>query len=198
MKRAGVGAVLLVIVLAIAYLSISKNDICTDKIRGFKESASSSVEGIREALSKVSATLKIDKAYQAAQSFEKLNPADFVVLRACDTQCALLTQCLRFVIFSSPSQACPREYDDLQKQTQAAAILLGELEQMRSKASSLIPVSDKVAELQLGIEELEKSSGSTGGQLAVLKSQLAAEEQSAISGIDDVTTSLATISSSTK
>lgn len=198
MKRFGVGAILLVVVLGIAYLTISRDDICTDKVRGFKQSASSSVEGTREALSKVSAALKTDQAYQVEQSFENLKPADFAVLRACDTQCALLTRCLRFVIFSSPSQACPREYDDFQKQSQAAAGLLVELEQMRSKAANLIPASDKVAELQSGIAELEKSSGSTGGQIAVLKSQLAAQEQSVTSAIEEITKSLATISSLTK
>lgn len=198
MKRVGVGVLLLVLVLGIAYLLLPKDDICTDKVRGFKESASSSVEGTREALSKISATLKTDRAHEVMQSFENLQPADFAVLKACDTQCALLTRCLRFAIFSSPSQACPREYDDFQNQSQAAAELLVALEQMRSKAANLVSASDKVAELQSGIAELEKSSGSTGGQVAMLKSQLAVQEQSVTLEIDEIARSLATISSPTK
>ncbi|MBY5515643.1 hypothetical protein [Rhizobium leguminosarum] len=158
MRRIGIGVVLLLVVLGLGYLLLPSDDICADKVRGFAKSAASSVEGTREALSKISATLKTDQAYRAEQSFANLKPADFAVLRACDTQCALLTRCLRFVIFSSPSQACPREYEDFQKKGDAAAKVLAELEQTRTNAAKLVPESEKVRQLKTGIAELEQSS----------------------------------------
>lgn len=195
MRRIGFGVVLLLVVLGLGYILLPSDDICADKVRGFAQSAASSVEGTREALSKISATLQTDQAYRVEQSFANLKPADFAVLRACDTQCALLTRCLRFVVFSSPSEACPREYEDFQKKGEAAAKVLAELEQTRTNASKLVPESEKVKQLKTGIAELEQSSGSTGGQVALLKSELAALDQSVTSGINEVANSLATISS---
>lgn len=185
-----IGIFFIVIFVGAAYFLISKDDICTDKIRGFEQSASSAVEGARQSFSKISATVKSEEIYKTAQIFENLTPADFSVLRACDIQCALLTRCLKFVFFSPPSEACPREYEDFQAQSKAASELLAKLEQTRSAASQLAKEADQIDSLRSGIAEIEKSSGSTGGRVAVLKNELATKEENLIASAEYIASTL--------
>lgn len=190
----GAGILLLLVFVGIAYWVIPKEDICADKVRGFEQNASSAVEGARQSFEKISATVKSEQIYKTAQIFDKLSPADFSVLKACDTQCALLTRCLRFVFFTPPSQACPREYEDFQTQSKAASELLAKLEETRSAAGRLVQDASQIESLRKGIAEVEKSSGSTGGQVALLKGQLADKEKQVIASAADIAGTLAAIS----
>ena len=119
-------AAMLVVFITLVALIPSK-DICSDDVRGYVSTASSSLDAARENLSKIRTRIDIEDNLKVPSQLEGLSTTDFAALKACDTQCKLLGRCLRFVFLESPSHACPKEYSDYMARSELAIKLLEEL-----------------------------------------------------------------------
>jgi hypothetical protein len=78
---------------------------------------------------------------------------------------------LRFVFFKPPSEACPREYRDLNDTQQRAEGVLERLAMVGAKlkeAQSQVPAVQKA---RSDVQELEKAPGATGARLALAQAE---------------------------
>ncbi len=173
---------------------LPSNDICSDDIRGYEKDASSSLDLVRKSLSAVNAKAGSKEIYKAPK-LDGLNPANFAVLRACDAQCKILRQCLRFVFWKPPSQACPVEYEDYKKTARSAADVLAKINELRVEATRAEQKADEVGHARKDVEELEKSSGSTGGRIAVLRARLLQLESELTQNVQGINQGLTTLAS---
>lgn len=157
-------------VLGALWVVLPRNDLCADTIRGFKERASAAVDIIRTGYDSLKGALGTESVLEVPQ-IENLNALNFSVLRACDTHCQLLMRCLRFVFLKPPSEACPREYDDLLKtQRRAEGVLerLAMIERQTKDAQAQVPA---IKEARTNVEELQRAGGATGSQLALAEAK---------------------------
>ena len=171
-KLAGVmtGAFLLAVIVVVVAL-LPAEDICTDDVRGYEREASSSLSALRTKLRAIEASATTGEIRRVPQ-LEGLNPGNFAALRACDAQCKLLRQCLRFVFFTPPSEACPTEYTDYRATTTLALTLLEDLHRLQLTTERAADKADQLERARENVEDIEQASGSTGGRLAVLKRQV--------------------------
>lgn len=161
---------LLVLSLIVVIALLPGRDICSDDIRGFEREASSSLEAIRTKLESIKASARVQEIYNVPQ-LKDLNAANFAALRACDSQCKLLSQCLRFVYFRPPSEACPTEYNDYKATTKSASEILGKLQQVETQTNQVAAKVEDLSRIERSVAELEKTSSSTGGRLAILQAE---------------------------
>jgi hypothetical protein len=183
--RVVAGAVIIAIILIVVAL-LPSNDICSDDVRGYEREASSSLNVVRKNFNAIEAIAGVEEIYKVEQ-LDRLNPASFAALRACDVQCKLLRQCLRFVFLNPPSQACPSEYGDYKEATKSALSLLEELHRLQLATEQAAQKAEQLGRVRKDVEEVEKFSGSTGGRLAVLRAQarqLESDLSQALSDID--------------
>jgi hypothetical protein len=154
---AGVGLLLLA--------ALPKKDFCTDSIRGYAERASASFGVIRTGYESLKGALGTDSSFEVPQ-IQDLNALNYTALRACEMSCGILSSCLRFVFFSPPSEACPREYNELLKAQRRAEDLLERLvliEKQTKEAEAEVPELEKA---RADVEQLEKAGAATGTRLA--------------------------------
>jgi hypothetical protein len=164
-------AVLIAIIVALVTFFPSK-DICSDDVRGYENLASSSLNATRENLSKIKGSLTVEERQKVPTQLDGLTATNFQTLKACDTQCKLLGQCLRFVFMTPPSQACPTEYADYKLRVDSAMKFLDALHQVEMRSGQATQNADALKRRRQDIEDLEQnSSGATGGRLAVLQAQ---------------------------
>ena len=83
------------------YIVLPKRDICADTIRGYKESANASFGAIRSGFDSLKGALGRESTFEVPQ-IEKLDALKLSVLQACDVQCRLLSECLRFMFLLHP------------------------------------------------------------------------------------------------
>ena len=150
-------AILLVVTIA-AMAMLPSKDVCSDDVRGYEYTASSSLDAVRENLRKVRASVTIEESEKVPTRLEGLGPTNFAVLKACDTQCKLLGRCLRFVFLQPPSQACPREYADYMTRTESALKLLEKLHRLEMASTEAAFKAEVLARGRRDIKQLEKSS----------------------------------------
>lgn len=165
-----IGIILLTAFASAVVFMLPQNSICTDEIRGFEQRASSSIEATRKAFDQVKADASTSNEYSVPQ-LEGLNAANLSALKACDTHCKLLSQCLRFVYFEPPSEACPNEYSDYKEAVASATDLFYKLEQLKTSAINASKAAAQLAIIKRDIKELEFTSGSTGGRIVVLQTR---------------------------
>jgi hypothetical protein len=164
-KQAWLGIGVIAAATVVLVLVLPKKDICTDTIRGFTESANSSVGVILSGYTSLKGTLGTESSYKAPE-IEKLDSANFAVLRSCDVSCRILSECLRFT-FRAPSVACPQEYADLMdKQKRAEGVLLRLAALAKQVDDAKVQVVPKVRKAREEVQELEKTPGATGARLA--------------------------------
>lgn len=170
-------AVLLVVIVVLVALIPSK-DICSDDVRGYESTASSSLDATRENLSRIKASIAVEEGRKVPVQLDGLSATHFAALKACDTQCKLLGRCLRFVFMRPPSQACPVEYADYKTRTEAALKLLEGLNRIEVTSKEAAQKAEALGRSRQDVEEfgIDKSgidkSGSTGGREAVLKARV--------------------------
>ncbi len=169
-KRATYIAVALVVIVGLLLVMIPRQDICTDTVRGYKEQASSSLNVIRTGYESLAGALGRGSSVEVPQ-IEDLDAANFSALRACEVQCRLLTRCLRFVFFTSPSSACPQEYKDLKETQQRAEQLLERLSMIGSEVNKAQAQVPAIREARAEVREIEVTSGATGNQLALAQAR---------------------------
>lgn len=128
-------------------------------------------------MSGIKGSLTVEQRQKVPTQLDGLNATNFSALKACDTQCKLLERCLRFVFISSPSDACPTEYRDYQERIDSVLTLLAELQQIEASSKEALQRAEILAQSRRDVEELEKSSGSTGGRVAVLRAKTQQLEQ---------------------
>jgi hypothetical protein len=166
-------AAALAAIIAVLLIVMPRADICSDDVRGYERSASSSLNVSRDNLSKIEASLKGDSSVKVPTQLDGLSAMNFAAIKACDTQCKLLAQCLRFVFLKSPAQACPVEYQDYKTRAEVALTVLSGLSKIEEESKKSAQKAKALDEKRRDVADLEKTSGSTGGRLAVLKSELA-------------------------
>src|SRR4051794_17114530 len=86
-----VSVVLIAVVVVLVALLPSK-DICSDDVRGYEDSASSSLDAARQDLSKIKASVTVEESRKVPVQLDGLSATNFAALKACDTQCKLLRQ----------------------------------------------------------------------------------------------------------
>ena len=154
-KQIGISmGTLLLLGLTITVIMLLHNDICSDDIRGYEKTASSSVNAIGKKFRAITET----KISLETPPLEGLNVGNFSILKAADTSCKLLNQCLRFVLFTPPSQACPNEYSDYKKSVESAQNLFGQLTRLESHAEQAFQNANRLAYVRKNIEILSKSN----------------------------------------
>jgi hypothetical protein len=174
---AAVAGAILVVVIIVLVVLLPQKDICSDDVRGYEHTASSSLDATRENLSKIKASIAVEERHKVPTQLDKLTATNFAALKACDTQCKLLGQCLRFVFIKAPSQACPMEYKDYKARTDSALLLLGELQRIEMAAKQATQKAETLSQTKEDAKELERTSGSTGGRVAVLQARAQQLEQ---------------------
>ncbi len=164
------GVSLMIFFTIVVVALLPRGDICSDDIRGYKKKASASLNAARTKISSIKAAIDVEDTFEVPQ-LEGLSSTSFPALRACDTHCKLLDQCLRFVFFTPPSEACPTEYSDYKEATNSASQLLEKLHNLELSAEHVYKTTEQLVSVKKHIEEIENSSGSTGGRIAVLNAQ---------------------------
>lgn len=180
----------LIALLVLLFFALPSKDICADAIRGYKKRANASVEIIRSGYKSLKGALGTETVLEVPQ-IEKLGVLDYLVLRACDTHCRLLTHCLRFVLFKPPSEACPQEYRDLKDtQLRAEGVLqrLAMVGAQMKEAQTQVPA---VQQARRDVQELEKASGATGARLALARAKQRQLDAELSARLHQITTQLA-------
>jgi len=171
-KKLYVAAAVLTLVIVVLIILSPSKDICSDEVRGYDDTANSSLDVARQNLSKIKATVSTELSVKVPVQLDGLNATNFAALKACDTQCKLLGQCLRFVFFKPPSEACPNEYKDYKERTDAALGLLSKLQGVAAASKQAAQKSEEVGRRRKDAAELENSSGSTGGRVDQLNDEI--------------------------
>ena len=183
---AGMAGAILVGVILFLIVLLPQKDICSDDVRGYEHSASSSLDATRENLSKIKASIAIEERHKVPAQLDKLTATNLAALKACDTQCKLLGQCLRFVFMKAPSQACPMEYTDYKARTDSALVLLSELQRVEMAAKQAAQKAETLNQTKEDAKELERTSGSTGGRVAVLHARAQQLEQDVLQDLSAI------------
>lgn len=171
-KASGVIAsavVLLAVVLVL--LLIRPDDTCSDDVRGYERDFSSAAIALLKSLKSITAHVDVSDHLRVPQLVD-LSSLSFAALRGIDTQCKLLRQCVQFVYFRPPSEACPTEYTDYQETRDSALATLTEIEGIRLKAQSGAQKAEQLDDARQALENQERTSGSTGGRRAVLQTRV--------------------------
>jgi len=166
------GASLLVATVAVLLIVLPSRDICSDDVRGYERTASSSLEAAREDFSKIRGSVSAEERQKVPVQLDGLSATNFAALKACDTQCKLLDRCLRFVLMKPPSEACPTEYADYKSRTESALKFLDDLKKVEMGAKQAVQKAGALDQARQDVAKLENSPSSTGGRLAVLKARV--------------------------
>jgi hypothetical protein len=161
-------ALVIGVVVGVALLlwaAMPRKDFCADSIRGFKARANASFGVIRTGYESLKGALGTESS-MAVPQLENLDALDFTALRACEVNCGILSSCLRFVFFRPPSQACPREYDELLQAQRRAEALLERLAVMERQTKAAGADISKLEEARAEVDQLEKAGAATGTRLA--------------------------------
>lgn len=161
-----IGAGLVVVLLIWFFPS---KDICSDEVRGYETAAKASLDAARESLISLKASLGNEESQKVPSQIDGLTATNFAALKACDTQCKILGRCLRFVYLKSPSDACPTEYKDYKARVNSALELLAGLQRLDTVAKKAAPKAQALKKARQEVKELERSSGSVGSRLEILK-----------------------------
>ena len=186
-----------IVVLAIVFVVLINppDDTCSDDVRGYERNVSSAISILRETFNSIKARVHVQDHLKVSQ-LDELNAVTFTALRGIDTQCKLLRQCLRFVYFSPPSEACPTEYTDYRETRDSALVLLTEIEGIQLATQSAAHKAAQLDGARQDAESLEKTSGSTGGRLAVLQARVRQLEGNLLSALAVISSQIDGVTSS--
>ena len=180
------GAIVLLAVFSLLLLN-QPDDTCSDDVRGYERDFSSTISALRATFNSIEASMHGQDHLKVPQ-LAGLNALTLTALRGIDTQCKLLRQCVRFVYFNPPSEACPTEYTDYRETRNSALALLKEIQGIQPAVRSAAQEAEQLHGARQDVESLENTSGSTGGRLAILKArvgQLEGNLSQALAGISD-------------
>ena len=197
-KVVKVGGGIVIIVVILLVLLNGHDDTCSDDVRGYDRDVSSTISTLREAFNSIKVRLRVQERLNVPP-LDGLTARTHTALRGIDTQCKLLRQCLRFVYFSPPSEACPTEYTDYRETRDTALTLLKKIERIQPAAQSAVQKAVRLHGARKDVESLEDTSSSTGGRLAVLQARARQLEGSLSQSLEAISSQIdGVISNSTK
>lgn len=166
-RRASLIVVVLVVTVVVLTTMLPRKDICSDAIRGYKDRAAATVDVIRSGYASIRGELGTESILEVPQ-IANLTALDFSVLRACDTHCRLLSECmrLRVLLFKPPSESCPQEYHDLKETQRRTEDVLERLAKISKQIEDAQAQTPAVKSAHDDVKELEKTGGATGSRLA--------------------------------
>ena len=174
MKKKAVGVIASAIVALAAVFVVLLNqpdDTCSDDVRGYERDISSAISILGEAFNSIKARVQVQE-HQKVPQLDGLTALTLAALRGIDTQCKLLRQCVRFIYFSPPSEACPTEYADYRETRDSALALLTQIEGIQPAAQDAAQEAKQLDGARQDVESHENTSSSTGGRLAILQARV--------------------------
>jgi hypothetical protein len=158
--------------------------ICADEVRGFQDAVGASIAATTQDLQEVRVALDGSSGREYTDDLEQLSAAEFLAVKACDTQCKLLERCLSESSGGSVASLCPQEYADYRKRVEDSLKLMQDLQEVASATKSAAVQAKSVVETKQLLLEAQNGAGASGGREAVLRQQLAAQMQSLTGQVD--------------
>ena len=184
-----IASAILVLAAVLVVLLNPPDDTCSDDVRGYERDFSSAINILREIFNSIKPRVDIQDHLKVPQ-LEGLSALALTALRGIDTQCKLLRQCVRFVYFSPPSEACPTEYADYRETRDSALALLTRIEGIHPAVQSAAPVAEQLDGARQALESMGNTSGSTGGRPAVLQARVTTLENNLSEALADISSQI--------
>lgn len=172
------GAVILIVVALGGYLLWHRDrpgpspSICSDDVRGYKDSVESALAASAKGLTQIEVGLKGSTSKTYVDQLAQMKASDLLALKTCDTQCKLLERCLNINPKASVDSACATEYKDYKARVDGAMHLVSSVQEYQRLTSEAADQADQLSKTQKQLEEAKQGVGSSGGREEVLKQRV--------------------------